>query len=115
MEVKRILDPNLLDDLVATSTWVWEGVATTDENIDWIKSNLELTDKNTIYTCTGAMINKHYNLTDDNAYPADYPFIFIYNYYNVGKRIELGAQWFDVLMEDNLMNQALLEDMYEEE
>lgn len=117
MEVKRILDEDFLDELLRTSTWVWEGLMMNDENLKWIEENLEVNDRNTIYTCTGAMINKHYGFTGDNAYPTDYPFVFIYDYYDVIKRIEFGAQWFDVLIENNLLKQELQdnEDEYEEE
>lgn len=115
MEVKRILDEDFLDELFMESTWVWEGLVPSQENIDVIKKDLELTDVNTIYTCTGMMMNKHFGLTGDNAYPNDYPFIFIYDYYDVAKRIEYGAQWFDVLVENNIMRQVLMENEFEEE
>lgn len=110
MKAVRILDENQLDELVVLSTWVWEGLNPTQENIDWIVNELGLDEHNTIFVCYGQMINAHYGLTHNNAYPNDFPFVFIYDYYDVEKRIAMGAKWFDVVVENNLIMQEIIEE-----
>lgn len=115
MNYTRILDTEKLDELFLASTWVWAGLEPTQENLDTIVEELELTEANTVYVCYGSMINAHYGFTDNNAYPNDFPFIFIYDYYDVLKRIEYNANWFDILVQNGLINQAFMEQESENE
>ncbi len=114
MKAQAIKDASQLDELVYLSAWCWEGILPTQEMIDEIEKDLKLDEHNVIYTCNGDMINRHFGLTGDNAYPGDYPFIFVYDYYDVENRILFGAKWFDVIMENNIINQVLLEESEKE-
>lgn len=57
------------------------------------------------YWFTGSVMNKHYGLTDSNAYPDDLTFLVIPNYYNPMVKISLGARWFDDIVANNSIRQ----------
>ena len=60
---------------------------------------------NTYYIYLGSQVNDYYRLTGDNAYPKDLNFLTIKNYY--GKKLQVGARWFDDIVDNNLRRERL--------
>ena len=62
-----------------------------------------------MYWFKGSVMNKHYGLTESNAYPDDVTFLVIPNYYNPIVKIQIGARWFDDIVYNNAIRQNAID------
>ena len=112
---RKVIDSKeKLDELYKGSALTFTGVDDSEESINamikWLKQYTDVSDPFTINVIKGETMNREYGLTGNNAYPNDFPFVFIYDYYDVEKRIAMGAKWFDVVVENNLIMQEIIEE-----
>ena len=61
------------------------------------------------YWFKGSAMNKHYGLTDSNAYPDDLTFLVIPEYYNPIVKIRIGARWFSDIVANNSIRQHAID------
>lgn len=59
----------------------------------------------TAYWFTGATMNNAWRLTGDNAYPDDFTFVVVPDYYVPEVKTALGARWFSDIVANNQIKQ----------
>lgn len=59
----------------------------------------------TAYYIKGSVMNKHFNLTDHNAYSDDLNIVVIPDFHNSVIKVSMGLEWFDDLVAINMLNQ----------
>lgn len=104
-----------LNKLYDDSAFTFEGLRTDDENltklVNFLKENTEVILPIKIYRISGEMMNSKYGLTEDNAYPDDLDIVSLplTNWKNLGDlpmiKIQIGARWFDDIVDNNRMRQ----------
>ncbi len=102
-----------LNDFCSHSMFTFEGIDLTSKEGKKSVKDLEhllrengYTKKEFVgYHFTGAVMNKHYHLTGDNAYPDDLVFLVIPDYYNPVVKSQCGARWFDDIVANNRIKQ----------
>jgi hypothetical protein len=105
---------------------LYDGSALTFEGLDISGENLndlyEFLEKNGLfkrecYVISGKEMNKHYHLTDSNAYPDDLTIVCVElsNFDSITKitmaRFELGGRWFDDVVDNNRRRQREINKM----
>lgn len=58
---------------------------------------------------TGSVMNKHYGLTGDNAYPDDLTFVVVPEFYSIPAKVALKGRWFDDIVCNNHIRQQALD------
>lgn len=121
MKGKRIMERNiniihvttedLLNELKNDSALTWEGMTTTDDNLNdifnWIEAHTEMKEHN-IFITTGKFMNETLHLTGSNQYPDDLSIVSIKlsDMKNpqtiVIPRFEVGGRWMDDIISNNL-------------
>lgn len=108
-----------LDKLYADSSLTWEGLDESDENLEavvnWLntEANCGMIEE-TFYITSGELMNYVYDLTGENAYPNDLTIVSVMlkDLDKLGslplKRFEVGARWFDDIVDNNLRREGFL-------
>lgn len=108
MEQKILTTKQELKGLYDTSALTWEGLSTTEENLqgveDWLKSNGVDTSKAVVNIISGNTMNTIYKLHGTNAYKDDLNIVSITGIDTskvVIARFQVGARWFDDVVDNN--------------
>lgn len=96
------------------SIFTWEGMSAERENLEAIQKGLKLS-KATFYIYTGKQMNEAYGLTGNNAYPEELTFVSLENYYDPMVKLQVGARWFDDIVDNNRSRQNAIDGKDEEE
>lgn len=110
MEIKRLITKEGLDDLGSALTMVGITEGSIQDYIEWIKQYTPMKSE-MAYIVNGKTMNEVYHLTGSNAYPDDLTIVSIKLedmedlIKIVTKRFEVGARWFDDIVENNALNQ----------
>lgn len=83
-----------------TSIFTWEGMNADDKNLNDIVEGLEL-ENPTFYVYLGRQMNSAYNLKGNKRYPDTLTFISVKDYYDPMVKIQVGARWFDDIVDNN--------------
>lgn len=116
-------DEDKIKELEADSAFTWEGMDTSDKNlqaiVDFFKKNTP-TIKLPInfYTWKGKLFNEMYSLTESNAYPEDLNFLSIaLDNWGDGSfgalpmiKFQVGARWLDDIVDNNAARQGKVEE-----
>ena len=119
-------DKDDLKNLYEGSAWTWEGLNADKENLNavikWFMANGAPLKRHEFYVTTGKQMNEFCGgLTGDNAYPDDLTILSIEldNITNVEtmfiKKFEVGARWFDDIVDNNRMYNDDYSDDYEDD
>ena len=96
--------------LESKSTFTWEGMSDSEENLKTIEAAVRQNGFNkeeiTFYIFKGSLMNTTYELTGDNRYPDDLTFVAIEDYYNALFKLKVGARWLDDIVANNLMREG---------
>ena len=92
------------DKFYDTSIFTWEGMSCEDDNLKLICKELKL-DNPVFYVFSGEQMNTIYGLTGTNAYPNNLTFLSIKDYYEASVKIQVGARWFDDIVDNNRARQ----------
>lgn len=103
-----------LDKFFLTSAFTFEGIDITDKKGNKLlekklRENGYENDEILTYWFTGKEMNEKYHLTDDNAYQDSLTFLVIPDFYNVMFKLQIGARWFDDIVQNNARRQAEIE------
>ena len=113
VKVPENREVEMLQEFLSTSAFTFEGVdLKSKEGKDALKKFEEVMretgykEKECVgYTVSGEVMNKHFQLTDSNAYPDDLLLLVIPNYYNPMVKVQVGARWFDDIVANNSIRQ----------
>lgn len=114
MEVINVTTKQELDYLYGSSALTMEGLTASEESLsefmDYLKENTTV-NRERFFVITGKMMNSAYGLTDSNAYPDDLTIVSISledidSKPMIIKRFEIGARWFDDIVENNIRREA---------
>ena len=89
------------EEFYNTSIFTWEGMSDDEDNLEAIIKELKLNDDNTIYIYSGKQMNSVYHLNGKSEYPEDLTFVSIKYYYNPMVKLQVGARWFDDIVDNN--------------
>jgi len=106
----QVNDSATLKELYDENALTWEGLNTTDENlnrmIDWIKQYTPLK-KEDVYIINGSLMNTTYGLTGENSYNDDIHIVCVklndmvdFNKITL-PRFDVGGRWFDDIVDNN--------------
>lgn len=111
MNIIHVEDTKILDEFYDNWDLTFEGTTTDSDNlkflIDWFKKHNVNMKKEDFYVVKGSLMNTHYNLTRDNAYPDDCNLLIIKlkdleNASNIFvPRFQLGGRWFTDIVDNN--------------
>lgn len=111
INVIHVTTEDLLNELKNDSALTWEGMTTTEDNLNeifnWIEAHTEMK-KHNIFITTGKFMNETLHLTGDNQYPNDLSIVSIKlsDMKNpqtiVIPRFEVGGRWMDDIISNNL-------------
>ena len=104
---------NTLEDLVKTSALTIEGLAldSIKDFIAWIEEHTPLKRK-TVYVTKGALANREWGLTGDNAYPSNFNIVSVklddMEDFNkiVMPRFSIGGRWMDDIYDNNIQREV---------
>lgn len=106
-----------LDALYNQSALTWEGMDTSEENLnaikEWLeehKAILENTEP-TFHIITGDLMNVIYELTGSNAYSDDLSIVSVTDINQMAitiPRFEVGGRWFDDIVDNNASREGEL-------
>lgn len=104
----------MLDEFYNSSAFTFEGIVVNqhdmEELMEYLKSRDYAPDNNVAwYWFNGDVMNKKYRLTGTNAYSDDLTFLVIPDYYNPMVKMQLGARWFDDIVDNNSRRQLEME------
>ena len=112
--INRILvkDKEQLDELYNSSAFTFIGLESSDESlnglIDWIKEYSEVSNPLNVFITSGSTMNREYNLSGSNRYDNNLTIVSIKNQdikqlmRVVVPRFEIGARWFDDIVNNDL-------------
>ena len=114
MNITNVTTKEQLDALYNQSALTWEGLDSSEENLNAVKE--WLSEHKTIIEGTepkfhiikGKLMNDTYGLTDDNAYHEDLNIVSITDINQVPiaiPRFEVGGRWFDDIVDNNIRRQ----------
>ena len=101
----------MFEEFYNTSIFTWVGMNADRNNLYDIIKGLRLPDNTIFYIFSGEQMNDYYGLTGETMYPNDLTFVSIKDYYNPMVKIQVGARWFDDIVDNNRMR----EENYEQE
>ena len=110
MKIINVFTEEQLDELYNESALTWEGLSTSEENLnavlEWLKDHNAIIDgtEPTFHITTGRLMNKYYGLTGDNAYQNDLNLVSVTNIDQMKvaiPRFEVGGRWFDDIVGNN--------------
>lgn len=102
-----VTEKNVLDTLYEKSALTVEGIAESSipDFVEWLKNNTTFTTETlTVYVIKGSVMNKEYNLTDNNKYPDDLTLVSVCDIdlmKVVMGRFAIGGRWFDDIVDNN--------------
>jgi hypothetical protein len=115
MKIINVFTKEQLDALYNQSALTWEGLDTSEENLnavkEWLSENKAIIEgtEPTFHITTGRLMNKYYGLTGDNAYHNDLNLVSVTDI-NQGpitlSRFEVGGRWFDDIVDNNIRRQG---------
>ena len=112
MNIQTVTDGQQLDHFYEDWSLTFEGLDTSEENISFIKEYLdhyggEINPDFTAWVVPGSLMNEHYSLTGDNAYPDDLHIVVI-EQKDIGNvhaiampRFQIGGRWFTDIVDNN--------------
>lgn len=100
----------MLDEFYNASAFTFEGLVVNkpdmEELMEYLKGRDYTPGDNVAwYWFNGDVMNKKYGLTGDNAYSDNLTFLVIPDYYNPMVKLQLGARWFDDIVDNNARRQ----------
>jgi hypothetical protein len=110
MKIINVFTKEQLDELYNESALTWEGLSTSEENLnavmEWLKDHKATIEgvEPTFHITTGRLMNKYYGLTGDNAYHNDLNIVSVTDINPVPialARFEVGGRWFDDIVDNN--------------
>lgn len=115
MKIINVSTKEQLDALYNQSALTWEGMDTSEENLNdiknWLDNHgaiLENTEP-TFHIISGELINNTYRLSGTNAYPEDLGIVSVTNINQMKitiPRFEVGGRWFDDIVDNNVMREG---------
>lgn len=114
MKIINTFTKEQLDELYNESALTWEGLSTSEENLnavmEWLKDHKATIEgvEPTFHITTGRLMNKYYGLTGDNAYHNDLSIVSVTGINPVPialARFEVGGRWFDDVVNNNEMRE----------
>lgn len=114
MKIINTFTKEQLDELYNESALTWEGLSTSEENLnavmEWLKDHKATIDgvEPTFHITTGRLMNKYYGLSGDNAYHNDLHIVSVTGINPVPialARFEVGGRWFDDVVDNNAMRE----------
>lgn len=122
---KEFADEATVRELAANSALTWEGMATSDDNlqaiVDDFKENTNIKLPVHFYIFSGKLMNEMYGLTQNNAYPDDLNFVAVDldNWASMRKlpmyRLSIGARWLDDIVDNNRVRQNNIDGIDDED
>lgn len=114
---KEVTKREQLDELYNCSAFTKEGLFDDEANIkgfiEWLKDYTELTEPLPIYSISGEVMNREYNLTGKNKYPVGYQIISIHtkdikDLKNIIiPKIKMGCSWFNDIVDNDLRREKM--------
>lgn len=109
IKVPENREAEMLQEFCENSMFTFEGLTIDKNNIKDLEKAVRsagYSEKDFIaYWFYGSVMNKHYRLTNENAYPDDLTFVVIPNFYNPLFKLAAGARWFDDIVANNSIRQ----------
>lgn len=105
--IERVTTKEQLDKLYNSSAFTMEGLAedSIPDLVNWLEENTTFTTDNLIvYITSGEVMNSNYLLSGSNAYPSDLTIVSVVDIDLMKvaiKRFEVGARWFDDIVDNN--------------
>lgn len=105
--IEHVTEREQLDEFYNHSTFTLEGLSedSIPDLMNWLEEKTEFTSDNPIvYVTKGKLMNEVYELTGDNAYQDDASIVSVMDIDMmkvVLARFEIGARWFDDIVENN--------------
>lgn len=120
----KVTTKEQLDKLYNERAFTIEGFDTSKENInkliEWFDKYGGVKEPLSIFITKGAIMNREYGLTEDNAYPSDINIISIKleDIKDVNKvvipRFSIGARWFSDIVDNNRVRQNQIYEIEDE-
>ena len=109
MNIINVTTKEQLDNLYNQSALTWEGMDTSEENLNAIKEWLNehkaiLETEPTFHIITGDFMNIQYGLSGNNAYPDDCTLVSVTDIDQMAitiPRFQVGGRWFDDIVDNN--------------
>ena len=100
----------MLDEFYNKSAFTFEGLEVNKPDMEKLMDFLRERDYNpkenvAWYWFSGDVMNNKYGLTGSNAYSPELTFVVIPDYYNPLVKLQLGARWFDDIVDNNARRQ----------
>lgn len=114
MKIINVFTKEQLDALYNQSALTWEGLDSSEENLNavlnWLSENKAIIEgtEPTFHVIKGKLMNDTYGLTDDNAYHEDLNLVSVTDINQVPitlPRFEVGGRWFDDIVDNNIRRQ----------
>jgi len=102
------------DEFYNSSIFTWAGQIASDDEFKTIIEELHL-EEPVFYVFSGKQMNDIYNLTGSNRYQDDLTFVSIKDYYNPIVKLQVGARWFDDIVDNNARREGIYNDDEDEE
>ena len=115
MKIINVFTKEQLDVLYNQSALTWEGLDTSEENLnavkEWLSEHKAIVEgtEPTFHVIKGKLMNNAYGLTDDNAYHEDLNLVSVTDINQVPitlPRFEVGGRWFDDIVDNNIRRQS---------
>ena len=110
--IERVTTRAQLDKLYENWAFTIEGLVeeAIPDLMNWLKNNTTFkTDKPIVYVTTGAVMNKEYSLTGDNAYSDEVNIVSVIDIDLMEvalKRFQIGGRWFTDIVNNNMRRRA---------
>ena len=114
MNITSVTTKEQLDALYNQSALTWEGLDSSEENLNavnaWLRENKAIIDgtEPKFHVIKGKLMNDTYGLTGDNAYHEDLNLVSVTDINQVPitfPRFEVGGRWFDDIVDNNIRRQ----------
>ncbi len=115
MNIINVTTKEQLDELYDQSALTWDGLATSEENLNsvkkWLAEHEAIIDgtEPTFHITKGKLMNDTYGLTGGNAYHEDLNIVSVTNIvdYQVAlARFEVGGRWFSDIVDNDIRRQG---------
>ena len=113
VQIPENREREMLQEFCANSVLTFEGIDIKSNKgkdalnkLETLMRQTGFTEKHVVgYWCRGSVINKHFGLTDDNAYSDMLTFLFVPGYHNPEVKQKLCGRWFDDIVSSNRIKQ----------